>query len=149
MIGIEVVGLALAVFPIAIKEVERYKGVITGRDIRHLADSLKNNERIFTNSVENLLRSVVWTSELAVLLGDLHGDAWRDDNLRQKVTKHLGQDADDILLKIKEIHGTVSQLQRKLPVSNKTYIWCFQTCLVTNFRTETTMNPRSNVPAMS
>lgn len=116
MSGVEIVGLALAVFPLVIEGVERYHGVITGRDIKYLTESLKNNEQIFKNSVENLLRSSVESDELTVLLDNLQGTQWKDPKLERQVVDHLGQEAESILKKIKEIHDTVFKLQKRLPV---------------------------------
>jgi hypothetical protein len=119
MSGLEAVGLCLAVFPIVIEMVERYSGLVTGRDIKHLAESLKNNEQIFVNTVETLLRSTVPAPQLVTLLSDLEGDLWRDDELRRSVSHKLGQGADIVLDKISDIYKTVLKLKEKLPVSQK------------------------------
>lgn len=115
--GIETAGLALAVFPIVIGIVDWYSGGVSGRDIKLLAESLKNNEKMFLNSVESLLRCIVPAAELQILLDDLEGDPWRSQTLSAKVAEHLGCEADSILEKINDIYKTVLNLKEKLPVS--------------------------------
>jgi hypothetical protein len=115
--GIETAGLALAVFPIVIKIVDWYSSSVSGRDTKLLAESLKNNEKMFLNSVESLLLCVVPAAELQILLDDLEGDPWRSQSLGDKVAKHLGCEADSILEKINDIYKTVLKLKDKLPVS--------------------------------
>jgi hypothetical protein len=117
MSGIEVAGIVLAVLGTLIQGVGGYNEVVTGRDVNLLVESLKDNKIMFENSIEYLLRSILPTGELVLLFGDLRGEPWQDPDLHQRVTAHLGQDAENILRKIKDIYRTVSQLQRKLPVS--------------------------------
>lgn len=114
--GIDVAGLALAVFPIVIGMVDRYSGLVTGRDINFLADSLRNNEQMFLNSIELLLQSTVPPAELRVLLDDFDGDPWKSKSLNERVTENLGQQAESILEKINDIYKTVLGLKLKLPV---------------------------------
>jgi hypothetical protein len=122
MSGIEVAGIVLAVLSALIQGVGGYNDVVTGRDVNLLVESLKDNKLMFENSVEYLLRSTIPPGELELLLGDLRGESWQDRGLHQRVIAHLGQNAENILRKIKDIYNTVSQLQRKLPVSG----FCFR-----------------------
>jgi hypothetical protein len=122
MSGIEVAGIVLAVLSALIQGVGGYNDVVTGRDVNLLVESLKDNKLMFENSVEYLLRSTIPPGELELLLGDLRGESWQDRDLHQRVIAHLGQNAENILRKIKDIYNTVSQLQRKLPVSG----FCFR-----------------------
>jgi hypothetical protein len=117
MSGIKVAGIVLAVLSALIQGVGGYNEVVTGLDVNLLVESLKDNELMFENSVEYLLRSVIPPGELELLFDDLRGEPWQDRDLHQRAIAHLGQDADNILRKIKDIYNTVSQLQRKLPVS--------------------------------
>jgi hypothetical protein len=50
-------------------------------------------------------------------LNDHTGDIWRKHDLDQRVIAHLGEDAENITRKIDDIHRTLAQLQKKLPVS--------------------------------
>jgi hypothetical protein len=117
MSGIEVAGIVLAVLGTLIQGVGGYNEVVTGRDVNLLVESLKDNKLMFENSIEYLLRSIIPPRELELLFDDLGGEPWQDRDLHQRVIAHLGQDAENILRKIKDIYNTVSQLQRKLPVS--------------------------------
>jgi hypothetical protein len=119
MSGMEAAGLALGVFPVVISLIDMYSGSVTGRDIRYLIESLKNNEKMFLNSVESLLRSVTSPSEVQVLLGDLSGAAWKDPRLSNKVVEHLGgpeAEGKRILEMVNDVYRTVSALKVKLPV---------------------------------
>jgi hypothetical protein len=115
--GIELVGIVLAVYGALIKSVEGYNEVVTGRDVNLLLESLRDNRIMFLNSVECLLRSVSPMEELTRLLNDPMGSQWEDDELRGKMITHMGQDAENILQKIGDIHKTLALLQKKLPVS--------------------------------
>lgn len=117
MSGIEAAGIVLAVLGVLIQGVGGYKEVVTGRDVNLLVESLKDNKLMFSNSVEYLLRSVVPPDELARLLNDPSGGLWKDEGLKQRVAAHLGEDACNIIEKIRDLRTTVVQLQRKLPVS--------------------------------
>lgn len=117
MSGLEAAGLAIALFSVASKGVASYRGRVTTRDVSFLADSLDNLEAMFSHSIERLLNSAVSSDELAVLLGDLQGLAWKDLSLNDRVKAKLGQAADGILRKVEDIYKTILGLQRKLPVS--------------------------------
>lgn len=119
MSGFEAAGLALALFPIVIEIVDAYSGMISGRDIRHLAESLRNQQQIFLNSVEYLLRSTVPASELAALMSDLGGASWKNTELVQSVEDQLGSEAVRILNATGDIYKTVLKLSQKLPVSTQ------------------------------
>ena len=114
--GIERAGLALAIFPVVVEMADWYSGKITGRDSKLLAESLRNNEQMFLNSLESLLRSAMPAAELQGLLSDVTGDAWRDQALNDRLVEYLGCEADTIMDSINDIYGTVSKLKEKLPV---------------------------------
>lgn len=122
--GIEAAGLVLGIFPVVIQTVDWYRGVVTGRDVKLLVDSLRTYELIFYNAVENLLRSTVPIGELKVLLDDKTGAAWKSKSLNDNVTEHLGQAAECILGKISDIYKTLLRLKRKLPVSEVLFRHC-------------------------
>lgn len=117
MSGIEVAGIVLAVLGALIKGVGGYNEVVTGRDVKLLVESLKDNRIMFSNSVEYLLRSIVSPDELTTLLNDPNGDTWRDSDLDGRVIAHLGPDASNFTHKILDIYNTLALLQKKLPVS--------------------------------
>lgn len=117
MSGIEVAGLALALFPIVIELVDAYSGALTGRDINHLAESLKNHQQIFLNAVEYLLHYTIPAQQLRALLADPSGALWQDQELNDSVQRELGIRAASILGKISDIHKTITKLMAKLPVS--------------------------------
>lgn len=116
MSGIDIVGLVLSVFPVVVEIVGWYVPRVKGRDANLLAESLRNNEQMFLNSVEQLLRCTVPPGELQTLLADRGGEAWRSKSLNDRVADHLGERADAILENVKDIYKTVSALQKKLPV---------------------------------
>ena len=116
-IGFEVAGLALALLPVIVEVVDWYSGRIRGRDSKLLADSLKNNTHIFTNSIEILLRQVVPGQHVQMLLNDPLGKAWKEEEFQEAVEARLGSEAHDILGRIADIHKTALNLKQKLPVS--------------------------------
>ncbi|SMR52358.1 unnamed protein product [Zymoseptoria tritici ST99CH_1A5] len=116
MSGIEVAGLALALFPIVIELVDAYSGALTGRDINHLAESLKNHQQIFLNAVEYLLHYTIPAQQLRALLADPSGALWQDQELNDSVQRELGIRAASILGKISDIHKTITKLMAKLPI---------------------------------
>ena len=116
MAGIEVAGLALAVFPLVVEAVSWYSDTAKGRDAKHLADSLENNRQIFFNAVEQLLRSAVTAEQVQILLDDPGGSGWTEETFIESVNEHLGREANGILEKIDVIYKTVLKLQKKLPV---------------------------------
>lgn len=118
MSGIETAGLVLAVFPLVIDAVTKYNGLVKGRDCKVLGESLKNNEQMFLNSVEFLLRSTIPPEDLRVLLDDMTGELWKSEWLAARVTEHLGREAESVFKKIDDIYKTVSRLKQKLPVSS-------------------------------
>lgn len=117
MSGLEFAGLALAVFSAAIEVVEWYSSNIAGRETKLLCESLRNNQQIFLNSVESLLRCVVTSAELHILLNDFQGERWRDQSLNNRVNEHLGLQARYILESTEDIYRTISKLMSELPVS--------------------------------
>jgi hypothetical protein len=117
MSGLEAIGLILNILPVVIEVVDWYSGRIRGRESKQLADSLKNNRQIFLNSIEYLLRSVVSAEKVKILLDKPGGDAWQDASFVDQVNEHLGDEAEGIIEKIKEIHKVLTKLQEKLPVS--------------------------------
>lgn len=117
MIGIDAAGLVLAILPIVVQIVGWYDMRVSGRDAKHLAESLENNRKIFLNSIEFLLRSAVPAAQVKALLDNPEGAAWSEESLQQRVSDHLGDEADHILEKIEIIYKTVVKLQEKLPVS--------------------------------
>jgi hypothetical protein len=116
MSPLDAVGLALAIFPVVTEILGWYSSKFKGRDVKHLAESLKNCERIFMNSIEYMLLSTGLHDNVEILLGDLRGDAWKEKSLNDLVTAHLGEDADRIFAIIDDIRKTVSKLEEKLPV---------------------------------
>lgn len=118
--GIEMAGLALAVFPVAIKTINWYSGMVTSHEIKLLADSLNINKLIFLQSVEYLLRSVVSTAKLRELLDNLQGPAWKDKALAEQVANHLGADYDNIVETMNDIYRTILKLTQKLATQSNT-----------------------------
>lgn len=114
--GIDAAGLALAIFPVVISTVDWYSGRISGRDFKHLSESLKTNEKIFLNSIELLLRCIAPPREVKDFLDNLKGPQWKSESLEKKVKEHLGDEAESILDKMKDIYRTINKLGDKLPV---------------------------------
>lgn len=115
--GIEAAGLALAIIPVVVEILDFYSGSLTSRDVSFLAESLRNKELIFKNTVEELLNSVLSKTELRKLLEDPRGPLWTDDGINSRVADHLGAEASGLFEVAKEIHSTVHDLKAKLPVS--------------------------------
>lgn len=117
MSGLEVAGLVLGVFPVLTQMVSSYRGELVGRDAAYLLESLRNNELVFRNGIELMLRSIIPATELEVLLEDLGGDAWKDDALNDRIMTQMGRDARAIIRNLKDIYRTLSRLKQTLPVS--------------------------------
>ena len=122
------VGLALGVFPPVIFFVEWYSSkwyisrlLGSAREIKHLADSLRDSEQLFVNSVHDLLRSTVPPVELKILLDDVQGDLWRNGRLDERVVEQLGPEAADrIRESVDNIRKTVLKLKQRLAVRRST-----------------------------
>ena len=114
MSGIEVAGIVLAVLGALIKGVGGYGKVVTGRDVRLLEESLKDNKIIFSSSVGHLLRSTVTANELTRLMNDTLGNTWTKNSLDERMIAYLGAHARNIISKLDDIYNTLSQLQKKV-----------------------------------
>lgn len=119
--GIEWAGLALAIFPVVVEIIDWYSGSVSGRDTKFLAESLKNQELIFRDSIEALLRSVLSATEQRSLLDDLGGQSWKDASISAKVVECLGKEADGLVEIANGIYEDVMKLKEKLPVSQNSY----------------------------
>lgn len=115
MAGIEVIGLALGIYPIVVDLIDRYRGIIESRDTELLVETLKTHGVVFRNSIELLLKSIVPETELNILLSDLGGAAWKESSLAGRFNC-LGPDAEFILQSTGDIYKTLRKLEQKLIV---------------------------------
>lgn len=114
MSGLEVAGLSIAIFSVACKAVSHYRGRLRTKDVEELASSLDIHSLIFTNSIRHLLSAALPDSEVEALIKDSKGPAWKEQSLRERVIKNLGEDADRLLQLIETIKKTISALEVKL-----------------------------------
>ncbi len=98
MSGIEIVGIALAVFPIVITLLENYQdGYDTLRDLAqfrreftHLVNELNREQIIFRQHVEATLRSITESEfELREMMDDVHSERWKSPELALELQRKL------------------------------------------------------------
>ncbi len=98
MSGIEVVGIALAVFPLVISLLEHYQdGYDTLRDyahfrreFTHLVNELNREQIIFRQHVEGTLRSITESEfELKEMMDNARSEQWKSPSLTAKLQQKL------------------------------------------------------------
>lgn len=98
MSGIEIVSVALAVFPLVISLLEHYQdGYDTLRDFAHfrrefthLVNELNREQIIFRQHVEGTLRSIIDSEyELKEMMDDAGSERWKNPDLAWKLQQKL------------------------------------------------------------
>src|SRR5438105_2430540 len=96
--AIEVVGIALAVFPLVISFLEHYQDgfdslrdwVFFRREYTHLVNNLNREQIIFRQHVEVMLRSITDSEvELKEMMDNAEDERWRSQDLALKLKQKL------------------------------------------------------------
>lgn len=109
--GLDVVGLVLAIFPVIEELIKLYDLRPSTEQIRFLQRTVKNEEAIFRDTLEQLLSPHVSDRELQQLLILPGGKNWADEALEKKLQMQLGERR---FREIKEILEDIKQSLEKL-----------------------------------
>ena len=114
MSGLEVIGVVLGAWPIAIQALAMYKRTKSGRTAEQLIRRLKTEELIFKNSVLHLLDSEVADDEIEKLLKpDMV--TWRDSKVTESLTHKLGKDmAENVIDIVQEMAKLLASLDTEM-----------------------------------
>lgn len=81
-----------------------------------LAQSLRNQQAVFQQSLQSLLTSTLSEDEVKDLLEDWTNPRWKQDDLKNSIIARLGDGADEMLEAANGICKTLSKLIKRLPV---------------------------------
>lgn len=90
----EVAGLVLGVFPIAIKAIQQYRDLSSSRKnatrlLGALETGLVSELQIFRNTCETLLEDIVLSSQVKIMLDDPFGPEWKNKEFNKKLRLRL------------------------------------------------------------
>ena len=123
--GVETVGVALALLPLIVNQLDNYaRGIeqikVLGRYKRALEDlalGLGTQHRIFLNNLEQVLDGVVdEDGRVRDLISDPVGEGWKEPSLQQGLMDKLGQDHAFFFSNVRGVHDTLQRLAVKLDV---------------------------------
>ncbi|KAK0616330.1 hypothetical protein B0T14DRAFT_245057 [Immersiella caudata] len=127
MSGIEVAGIVLGTFPVAIWALERYREAarVMGfwyeirLEYQRSSNELKFHRLSFIRNLKQLLLPIVPDdTQLHRLIGDPGGEAWQDPAIQRALEARL-QDSYDIYLEIlSEMQRVMSDLNQELAIDN-------------------------------
>jgi hypothetical protein len=123
VIGVETVGLVLAVLPLLVNQLDNYtRGIqqikLLRRYHRTLADytlKLRTQHTIFLNNLEQALDGVVHDDDqIRDLINDPDGDPWKDPVLQQNLLRKLDRNYEYFLENMSSLHSMILHLAKKL-----------------------------------
>lgn len=123
MSGVEVAGIALAVFPILIDALAHYKnglGLINNwrryrNRLQNYADSLETGKVCYLNTIELLLQDIVQSDdEIKLLMDDPGGDLWSKPEYEEKLMRRLGRSYEVYLKTLHKMNNALKTLCEKL-----------------------------------
>lgn len=123
--GVETVGVALALLPLIVNQLDNYaRGIeqirVLGRYKRCLEDlalGLGSQHSIFLNNLELVLDGVVDDDgRVRDLISDPRGEAWKEPSLQQGLVAKLGRDHVFFFSNVLSLHDTLQRLAEKLDV---------------------------------
>jgi hypothetical protein len=124
--GIEVAGLALAVLPLLVNQIDAYaRGIekIRGlrkyrRELRTYCTKLKTQHTILQSTLEQALENVVEDEEaVADLIRDPQGVGWQDPRLQSSLSHRLGRSYGPFLGNMCELSELLERLSKRLGVT--------------------------------
>jgi hypothetical protein len=127
MLGFEIIGVVLGVWPVVMNTVALYKAAKDGRGNDLLIHRLDTEELIFRDFVRHLLASEVSEADL-IKLSDRNKpnvDLWKDKTLHYNLEMRLGNDKSKVVLKtIEEMDKLLENLKEKLASNNVDTVGC-------------------------
>ena len=120
--GLEVAGLALAIFPVVIQSLQFYAKSLQETKkwwrysmvARGLLRDLEMERTKFENSCEELLFEVADSAELNLLLAHPNGPQWQETHLQIALKSRLGKSFSVFLETVTAIQDTLQDLQARL-----------------------------------
>jgi hypothetical protein len=130
--GVEIAGLALAVFPVVVETVSLYLKAAESvkrlwryaRVLRQLHRRINLEHVKLANSCEQLLYEIVETRDLLDLISHPGGPAWREAELRSKLQEHLGRSYESFFDTMLEINLSLGCIRAKLELGSENKVNC-------------------------
>ncbi|KAL4799853.1 hypothetical protein BDV19DRAFT_354936 [Aspergillus venezuelensis] len=127
MSGVEIAGLALAVFPILVNQLDKYvRGIEKIKILRrykHVVKdhslSLETQGTIFLNSLERVLEGVADDDELQGVIKDPGGKQWKDPLLQKRLRVKLDRSYASFVENTASLHALLVDLAKKLDIDIK------------------------------
>lgn len=131
--GIEIAGLALAVFPIVVEGIEFYvAGLKTvhrwlrfAKTLENLIRKLKVERVKFQNTCEELLYDICERGELQTLLDDPGGSGWQEPHLQVKLKSQLGRSYSSYLECVAVIRNALEDIKHTLELDTDNNVRSF------------------------
>lgn len=126
MSGFEVVGVALAVFPIVVKGISQFaEGAHTIKywrryriQLEDYAALIESNWTTYLNTLEELLGDIITSNdEYNLLLSDPQGPAWREPKLDMQLRQRLDRSYDVYIKMVKRMRDGLDKLRERLGIS--------------------------------
>lgn len=123
--GIEVAGLALAILPLVVNQIDAYVLGIERikllrryqREFKGYSRGLKTQRVILLNTLEQALEGVVHDEERVLdLINDPLGSGWKNQELQKRLRYKLGRSHDIFLENMVELLDLIETLSRKLQI---------------------------------
>jgi hypothetical protein len=121
--GTEVVGLALAILPLFVNQIDDYvrgiekiKGLRRyGREYQGFSVNLRSQHVILLNTLENALEGVVSDEDrVSELIRDPQGDGWKDASLQTRLRQKLDRNYEPFIGNITGLSELLKRLSQKL-----------------------------------
>ncbi|KAJ5711454.1 hypothetical protein N7488_005610 [Penicillium malachiteum] len=123
--GIEAAGLALAILPMFVNQIDAYaRGIekIKGlrryrREFKGYSVGLRSQYAILLNTLTQALEGVVYDEDqISELIRDTKGDGWRDPELERRLRLKLNRDYDVYFENVSELSERLERLSQKLDI---------------------------------
>ena len=122
MAGIEIAGIALAVFPIVVHSIGTYaEGIETikklrrqRRELESYARVLKTQKVYYLDTLEELLDGIVDLEALSGMLQDSDSTAWRASDYEQRLRDRLGRSYHPFVESCSQLCESLKILEKKL-----------------------------------
>jgi len=126
--GIEIAGVVLGAFPLAIEGIKAYgDGMKTVKDMKNYQQILRQFSRELTverckydNTILGLLTGLVGQTKATRMKTNLQGDEWNDKDFRSKLKAEMGsveETLDNWLYVAKQLNETLSTVCEKFKLS--------------------------------
>ncbi len=133
MSGFEVAGVVLAVFPIAVDGLEHFiEGIQTIKywrryrvKLQDYAGMMRSARVFYLDTLEELLNGIVQSDEeMAALMADPGGPAWKEPGYEEQLKQRLTRSFDAYLWQLKRLNELLSKLCEKLGVDTAGKVGC-------------------------